>query len=190
MIYLIRHGETEWTLSSQHTGTTDLPLTEHGKSQAAHLRSLLQGLTFSTVLCSPRLRARQTCELAGCKATLEPLLAEWDYGSYEGKTHKEITQKDPTWNIFRCGAPGGESPSQVRQRATRLLSHLSSLKGPIALFSHGHFLRALSATWLQLPIEAGSLFFLSPASISILDFEREQPVLTLWNKVDIKSCGL
>jgi probable phosphoglycerate mutase len=186
MIYLIRHGETEWTLSGQHTGTTDLPLTEHGKSQATHLR----GQSFSHVFCSPRLRAKQTCELAGYTATTEPLLAEWDYGAYEGKTHAEIAKRDPTWNIFNCGAPGGESPEQVHKRAKRLLSQLASLKGPIALFSHGHFLRALTATWLQLPIKAGALFFLSPASLSLLSFEREQPVLALWNKVDIKSHGL
>lgn len=182
-IYLIRHGETEWSLSGQHTGTTDIPLTEQGKIQATLLGRKLQNYPFKTVLCSPLKRALMTCELANLSSQkqIEPLLKEWNYGDYEGLTTSHILKKDPSWNVFKEGAPHGESPEQVQKRAMLLLEKLSEVQGDVALISHGHFLRALATVWLGLPIEAGTLFFLSPASVSILGHERHIKAITLWN---------
>ncbi len=183
-IYLVRHGETPWVVTGQHTGRTDLVLTEQGQKQADCLQPRLKSLAFEKVLCSPLQRAKETCARAGLmdQAVINPDLMEWNYGAYEGLTRKEILQKDPHWNIFQQGAPQGESPQQVASRAHAVLSALSELKGNAVLFSHGHFSRALAATWLGLPIEAGGLFLLSAASISILGYERERKVITLWNE--------
>lgn len=181
-IYLIRHGETEWSLSGQHTGMTDIPLTENGENQALQLKTRLHKHPFKAVFCSPLQRARQTCELAGLNPfQINPLLIEWNYGDYEGLTTPVIHKTNPHWNIFKNGAPHGETPEAVLERALKILSLLKTIPGDVALFSHGHFLRVLATAWLELPIETGSLFFLSPGSISILGFEREQRVIRLWN---------
>ncbi len=182
-IYLMRHGETEWTLSGQHTGTTDIPLTQKGEEEAAQLGERLGSHRFQKILCSPHKRAQMTCQLAGLMATaaVEPLLAEWNYGRYEGMTTPQIWEEAPGWNIFSNGAPGGESVQEVSSRADAVLQKIQAMDGDTALFSHGHFLRVLAARWLQLPAEMGRLFALSPASISILGFERKNPVILLWN---------
>jgi broad specificity phosphatase PhoE len=181
----MRHGETEWTLSGKHTGMTDIPLTKNGEHQSRALGQRLQGHAFQTILCSPLQRAMQTCELADYlkEATLEPDLVEWNYGDFEGLTTKEIWKTDPHWNIFTHGAPGGESVAEISTRADRVLAKIQPLHGDIALFSHGHFLRVLAARWLQLTATEGRLFALSPASVSILGFERDRHVLTLWNEI-------
>jgi probable phosphoglycerate mutase len=179
MLYLCRHGETEWSLSGQHTGTTDIPLTEKGREQSRLLQQRLQGVRFEKVFSSPRKRALATCE--GLEVTIDPHLAEWNYGDYEGLTSKEISAKKPGWNLFKDGAPNGETPEQVRHRADEFLKRISQYKGNIAVFSHGHFLRVLAARFLGLEVDAAKLFLLSVGSCSILGHEREQPVITLWN---------
>jgi broad specificity phosphatase PhoE len=185
-IFLVRHGETEWSLTGQHTGRTDLPLTANGENRAAQLRERLQGIQFGTVLTSPLQRARRTCELAGfgAKARLEPDLQEWDYGDYEGKTTAEIRRQHPGWNVFLDGCPGGESVEQISRRADRVVAGLRAAEGTVALFSHGHMLRVLAVRWIGLPVEAGRYFPLETASISILGYEHndpDAPVITLWN---------
>lgn len=184
-IYLIRHGETAWTLSNQHTGLTDIPLTEKGKEDAARLGRELRGIPFTKVFCSPLKRALATCERAGLLngAEIDPLLVEWNYGAYEGMTSEEIWKTSPGWNIFSHGAPQGESVSEISSRADLVLKKILNLGGEIAVFSHGHYLRALAARWLELPAEAGRLFALSPSSLSILGFERARRVVRLWNQV-------
>ncbi len=182
-IYLIRHSETAWSLSGQHTGRTDIPLTKQGEEDAAFIGKKLSAHTFTTILCSPLKRAKETCKIAGFQpyAQEDPDLMEWNYGDYEGLTTPQIWEKSPEWNIFSQGAPGGESPSDVTFRANKILNNIQSCQGDVALFSHGHFLRALTAIWLNLPIEEGRHFALAPASISILGFERQTPVIVLWN---------
>ena len=189
-IYFIRHGETQWSLSGQHTGRTDLPLTAHGEATARQLATALHGIAFSQVLTSPRLRARTTCELAGLAgsgntaAQIERNLAEWDYGDYEGLRTTEIRQLEPAWDIWEHGCPHGETPAEASHRADRLIVRLCGLSGNIALFSHGQFGRALAARWIGLPVLEGQHFALDPASISILDFEVEHPqrrIISLWN---------
>ena len=185
-IYLIRHGETVWSLTGQHTGRTDVPLTENGERQALHLRGQLQGIAFTHVLTSPLQRARRTCELAGFGATAknEPDLMEWNYGEYEGKTSAAIREQQPDWNVFQQGCPQGESVEQVAQRADRVLATLRPLDGTVAVFSHGHFLRALAMRWIGLPLLEGQHFALDTASISILGFETHSAanrVITVWN---------
>ncbi len=183
MIILCRHGETEWTLSNQHTSVTDIPLTQKGKEQARFLGLRLKSIPFQTVLCSPLLRAKQTCEEAHLseKMTLEPDAAEWNYGSYESLTGEEIEKKHPGWNVFLHGAPGGESPQEAAHRADRLIAKILLQKAPVILFSHGHFLRLLAVRWIGLEAAAGRLFALSVASISILGFEHKNRVIQLWN---------
>jgi len=176
MIYICRHGETEWSKIGRHTGLTDLGLTDTGKQQALALKKRLQGIQFAQVFSSPLRRARETAELAGFHPQIAPEAREWDYGNYEGKTSDEI---GPEWNLFRDGAPGGESPSQVAVRADKLI-HLFG-PGPVLLFSHGHFLRMLAARWLGLPPEKGNLFVLSTGSLSILGLEKQQKVIVQWN---------
>ncbi len=185
-IYLIRHGETDWTLSGQHTGMTDLPLTENGRKQVELLSKRLKGHAFERVLISPLRRASETCELSGLyrHAEIDPDLAEWNYGNYEGLTTEEIWKIEPHWNIFLRGAPNGESVEDISARTNRILIKINASHGDIALFSHGHFLRALTTRWLKLPISEGNLFALSPASISILGFERDYHVIKLWNDVN------
>lgn len=182
-IYLIRHGETEWTSSGQHTGTTDIPLTEKGKEDAMKLKRELQDVSFQLILSSPMQRAFNTCELAGFakQARLDPDLVEWNYGEYEGLTTKQIWKNDPHWEIFAQGAPGGESVADVGARATHILAKLKSIHNSVALFSHGHFLRVLAARWLGLPPNEGRLFDLHPASISILGIEHQHHVIAQWN---------
>ena len=185
-IYLIRHGETEWSLASRHTGRTDIPLTEQGEREARRLGERLRDLRFSQVFTSPRQRARRTCELAGLgpAAKIEPDLAEWDYGDYEGQHSVDIRKGRPDWNLFRDGCPGGEMPAQVSDRADRLIARLRALDGNIALFSHGHFGCVLAARWIGLPVIEGQHFLLGTASLSIFGYEPshpEVPLIEMWN---------
>ena len=182
-VFLVRHGETAWSLSGQHTGVTDIPLTEKGEEEVLFIKKKLSELRIKEIICSPLKRAVQTCEIAGLlgRAHLDPDIAEWNYGQYEGLTTEQIRKIEPHWNIFSNGAPGGESPEDVSLRIRRVFHKIASIEGDVALFSHGHFLRALTALWLTLPIEEGRHFSLSPASLSILSFEREEPVISLWN---------
>ena len=185
-IYFIRHGETEWSLSGRCTGRTDLPLTQHGADLARELGRRLTGISFARIMSSPRERAQRTCELAipGGTREIEPDLAEWDYGDYEGQHSAAVHQTHPDWNLFRDGCPGGETPKQVSTRADRLIAKLRTLEGNIALFSHGHFGRVLAARWIGLPVSGAQHFLLSPASLSIFDYEHGQadaPVIALWN---------
>ena len=185
-LYLIRHGETEWSRSGRHTGRTDIPLTPRGEAEAQALQPVLGAVTFAAVLTSPMQRAHRTCELSGVSATplIEPDLAEWDYGTYEGLRSSEIHKERPDWSIFRDGCPGGELPAQISDRADRLISRLRSRDGNIALFTHGHFGCALAARWIDLPVIEGQHLLLSTASISILGHHPthpEVPVISLWN---------
>jgi broad specificity phosphatase PhoE len=187
-LYLIRHGETAWSLSGQHTGRTDIPLTEQGEQDARKLAERLRAVEFSRVFTSPLQRARRTCELAGLGevAEIEPDLAEWDYGDYEGQRPADIRKARPDWNVFRDGCPGGESPAQVSERADRLIARLCTLENNIALFSHGHFGRVLGARWIGMEIRQAQNLLLSTASISILGYEHnvaEVPAIVLWNAV-------
>jgi broad specificity phosphatase PhoE len=187
-VYLIRHGETEWSLSGQHTGRTDIPLTARGEEEAKGLALRLHTTPFAQVWTSPRLRARRTCELAGLGpgAAIDPDLAEWDYGDYEGQRTVDIRKNRADWNIFRDGCPNGEMPEQVSVRADRLIARLRALDGNVALFSHGQFGSVLAARWIELPPLEGEHFRLSPASVSILGCDPhhpEVPVIALWNEV-------
>jgi probable phosphoglycerate mutase len=184
-VHLARHGETEWSLSGQHTGLTDLPLTKRGEANALNLGRLIAGLSFAQVWTSPLERARRTCELAGYgqHAIVDDDLVEWNYGDYEGKTTAEIRQTRPDWQLFRDGCPGGESPDQVGKRADRVISRLRAVGQPVLLFSSGHFIRVLTARWLGLEPLAGKYFLLSTATLSILGYEHKlnEPVIRLWN---------
>lgn len=182
-IYIVRHGETEWSKSGKHTGLTDIPLTENGVRQAKQLGKRLQSLSFDHVFSSPLKRAFETCKLCGLgdQATITDALLEWNYGDYEGVKTPEIHQTDPGWNIFEKGAPHGESVADVENRADTFLNQLSSLEGTIALFSSGHFSRAFTTRFLKLPLSKGRHLMLSTASLSILDYEHGQPALFLWN---------
>ena len=187
-IYLVRHGETEWSLSGQHTGRTDIPLTARGEDGARKLGQRLHDIQFARVLASPRQRARRTCELAGLTpvAEIEPDLAEWDYGDYEGKRSVDILKDRPDWNLFQDGCPRGETPAQVSDRADRLIARLRALDGNIALLSHGHFGRVLAARWIGLPVSEARHWLLGTASLSILGSEPnhpEVPVIALWNSI-------
>ena len=187
-IHLIRHGETEWSLSRRHTGRTDIPLTPRGEEAARKLGQLLRGISFARVLSSPLLRARRTCELArlGPMAEIEPDLAEWDYGDYEGQTSAEIHEARPGWNVFRDGCPRGETLAQISSRADHIIARLRVLEGDVAIFSHGHFGRVLGARWIGLPVEQSQHFLLSTASLSILGYEHnlvKESAIVLWNAV-------
>lgn len=185
IIYLARHGETAWTISGQHTGSTNLPLTEHGEQNAMRLGERLKGLRFAMVLSSPLQRARKTCELAGfgAVAKIEPDLVEWNYGEYEGLTSAQVHAINPGWKLFRDGCPGGESVVQIGARADRVVERLRAVQGNVLLFSSGHFLRVLAARWLGLEASAGQYFLLSTASLSQLGYEHDEsePVIRLWN---------
>ena len=186
VLYLARHGETAWSVSGQHTGLTDLPLTERGERNARQLGERLKGLSFAKVFTSPLRRATRTCELAGFggAADVEPGLLEWDYGKYEGWKTEDIHKECPGWYIFRDGCPGGESPGQVGARADRVVGRVRSVEGDVLLFSSGHFLRVLAARWLGLEPDAGRYFALSTASLSALGYDehrRSQPVIRLWD---------
>jgi probable phosphoglycerate mutase len=184
-IYLARHGETAWSLSGQHTGTTDIPLTENGERNARNLGERLRGTQFDKVFTSPLQRAKRTCELAGfgAQAEIDPDLAEWNYGEYEGKRTADIRKGRPDWFLFRDGCPGGESVEAMGARADRVIARLRALNTDVILFSHGHFLRVLGARWLGTPASAGRHLLLTTASLSILGYEHnlEEPVLRLWN---------
>jgi probable phosphoglycerate mutase len=184
-VYLARHGETAWTISGQHTGLTDLPLTERGERNARRLGERLRGMTFAKVLTSPLQRAARTCELAGFRgvALVEPDLLEWNYGEYEGRRTCEIHAERPEWRLFRDGCPGGESPGQVAARADRIVRQIREIEGDTLLFSSGHFLRVLAARWLGLEPAAGRFFILSTASLSALSYEhdRSDPAIRLWD---------
>jgi probable phosphoglycerate mutase len=185
VIYLARHGETAWSLSGQHTGLTDLPLTGRGERNAQRLGKRLAGLSFSKVLTSPLQRARRTCELAGfgTVAETDANLVEWNYGSYEGRRSAEIHAERPDWQLFRDGCPGGESPGQIGARADNVVNRLRGIQGDVLLFSSGHFLRVLAAHWLGLETDAGKFLMLSTASLSMLSYENNlsQPAIRLWN---------
>ena len=184
-IYLARHGETPWSLSGQHTGVTDIPLTPQGEHNARNLGERLRGTPFLKVLTSPLQRARRTCELAGfaAHAEIDNELIEWNYGDYEGKLPADIRKERPGWFLFRDGCPGGESVETVGARADRVLSRLRAVNGDVIVFSHGHFLRVLGARWLGLSAAEGRLLLLTTASLSVLGYEhnRDEPVLRLWN---------
>lgn len=183
-LWLIRHGQTEWSLSGAHTGLTDLPLTPEGEKQAEGLRERLCGHNFALVLTSPLQRARHTCELAGFggKAQIEPNLVEWDYGAYEGLTTADIQRNRPGWSLFRDGVPGGETIEQVGTRARAVIDCAVGAGGDVALFGHGHILRILTACWLGLPPDAARLFALGAAGISTLGYEHQDRVIVRWNQ--------
>jgi probable phosphoglycerate mutase len=180
---LVRHGETEWSISGQHTGSTDIPLTENGREVARRLAPLMARATFALVLTSPLGRARETCALVGLgdRAEVEANLVEWDYGEYEGLTPKQIHAKAPGWMIFRDGCPGGESPEQVGARVDRVIARIRTVEGDVALFAHGHVFRVFAARWLGLPATAGSLFLLDTATVSVLSHYRGIPAIRRWN---------
>jgi broad specificity phosphatase PhoE len=184
-LYFMRHGETAWSRTGQHTGRTDLPLTEHGEAEARALSPLLRGVTFDQVFTSPRLRARRTAELTGhADAIVEPDLAEWDYGDYDGQRIDEIRAQRPTWDIYTDGCPGGESPAQITVRADRLIARWASLSGRVAAFSHGHFGRVLAVRWIGLPLGMARHFAIGTTSCGILDRDPgrdHRPRIVQWN---------
>jgi probable phosphoglycerate mutase len=186
IVYIARHGETAWSLSGQHTGLTDLPLTERGERNARRLGERLHGMQFARVLTSPLKRAARTCELAGFGdvADVDPDLVEWNYGDYEGLTSKEILARRPGWQLFRDGCPGGETPEQITRRARRVVDRLQAVPGNVLLFSSGHIIRVLTAVWLRLHPQAFSAYLLlGTASLSAVGYDRTrtQPVIRLWN---------
>jgi broad specificity phosphatase PhoE len=184
-IYLARHGETAWTLSHQHTGRSDIPLTARGELNARSLGDRLRGIEFQRVFTSPLARARRSCELAGFieKIIVDEDLMEWNYGIYDGKTAEEIRRENPKWLLFRDGCPGGETVEQVGARADRVIARLRAVGGRQLLFGHGHFFRVLAARWLGLPPWEGRLLYLGTASLSIQGYEHslEEPAIRLWN---------
>ena len=182
-VVLVRHAETEWSLSGRHTGRSDIPLTERGRERAAALGHELEKRRFELVLTSPLVRATETCRLAGLdeRAVLRDELMEWDYGAYEGRKTLEIREELPGWSLWRDGVPDGETAEAVAARAERVLDEIRSVTGDSLVFSHGHLLRVLTARWLGLEPQAGRLFALDPGSLSVLGYERETPVVRLWN---------
>lgn len=191
-VYLIRHAATDWTVSGQYTGGTDVPLSEQGEAAARELAPRLRGIAFTRVLTSPLQRARRTCELAGLAAAaiVDPDLTEWNNGEYEGRTSTEILGSRPGWTLFRDGSPAGETPQQISSRADRLINRLAALEGNVAVFSHGHFGRVLGARWIGLSVAQGQHLLLDPASVSVLGFERnhrELPAIALWNSLSAEG---
>lgn len=182
-VFLVRHGETQWSRSGQHTGVTDLPLTENGRRLAERLRPALARHSYVLVLSSPLQRARTTCELAGfgAQAQLETDLAEWNYGAYEGLTSDEIHARRPGWMVFQDGAPDGESPDEISARVDRVLAHIRAAGGDVLVFAHGHVLRVLAARWLGLPARDGRHFLLDTGTLCVLGWYREVPAVRLWN---------
>jgi broad specificity phosphatase PhoE len=187
VVYLARHGETAWSLSGQHTGRTDLPLTEKGEQQARALGQRLRGANFVNAFTSPSQRARRTAELAGfgSLAETDPDLAEWDYGQYEGRRTADILAERPGWFLFRDGCPGGETPDQVAARADRVVQRVRAVQGNVLIFSSAHILRVLAARWLGLDVAAGRYFLLDTSSLSILGYEHNlaEPAIRLWNEI-------
>ncbi len=185
-VYFIRHGQTEWSLSGQHSGRADIPLTAQGEDEARAVGRRLRNISFAHVLSSPLARAQQTCALAGLgpMPRIEPDLAEWDNGDDEGRTSDEILESRPDWNLFRDGSPNGETPAQISDRADRFIAHVRALSGNVALFSHSHFGRVLAARWIGLPVLEGRHLLLNTASVSVLCYEHEspdQPAIAIWN---------
>ena len=190
-LYLIRHGETDWSLSGQYTGRTDISLTANGEDEARELGLRIRNIQFAHVLTSPLKRAQQTCSLAGLDATpeVEPDLAEWDNGDDEGRTPAEVLASRPGWNLFRDGSPGGESPVEISARADRVIARVRLLKGNVALFSHGHLGRVLAARWIGLSVVQAQHLLLDTASLSILCYEHDradQPAIALWNSASME----
>ncbi|MGH7193367.1 MAG: histidine phosphatase family protein [Candidatus Saccharimonadales bacterium] len=184
-LYLARHGETEWSLSGQHTSFTDIPLTPRGEENARRLAERLKHIEFAKVFTSPLVRARRTCDLAGYGpvAVADADLVEWNYGDYEGRRTADIRQERPGWRLFRDGCPNGESFDAVRERADRVIARLRMVAGDTLVFAHSHFLRILTARWLGLPVADARLFVLATASVSVLGYEHalDEPALQLWN---------
>ncbi|MBO9122934.1 MULTISPECIES: histidine phosphatase family protein [unclassified Rhizobium] len=184
-ITLVRHGETEWSLSGRHTGRSDIPLTENGEAAAGHLGPRLEGLTVAEVWSSPSQRARNTCRLAGFgeRMVVKEDLAEWDYGAYEGIKTREILADRPGWQLFRDGCPDGETATDVGARADRIIATIRAANAPILIFSSSHFLRVLAARWVGLPPEGGAHFVLDTTSVSVLGYEHDlgEPVIRRWN---------
>ena len=188
-LHLIRHGETDWSLSGRHTGRTDIPLNIQGEEGASKLGSRLQAISFSQVLTSPLQRARRTCELVGLNATstIEPDLAEWDYGEYDGQRSADIAATRPGWNLFRDGCPQGESPAQVEERADRLIARIRLMSGNVALFSHGHFGAVLAVRWIGLPVLEAAHFPLATSSLSILSYAPRHPTVSVIEKWNVSA---
>jgi probable phosphoglycerate mutase len=182
-VVLARHGETEWSRSGRHTGTTDLPLTEEGRRQATALGPRLHGWTFSLVLTSPLQRALETCRLAGYgdQAQVRPDLVEWNYGRYEGLTSQQIEKIHPGWSLWRDGGPGGETAADVGRRADRVIGEIRGVDGDVLVFAHGHVLRVLTSRWLGEPPEGGRHYALQTATLSVLGYEHADPVIREWN---------
>jgi broad specificity phosphatase PhoE len=182
-VYLVRHGETEWSASGRHTSTTDVPLTEAGRAAAGRLRPMFADADLALVLTSPRSRARETAELAGLgdRAEVDADLAEFAYGEYEGRTTPDIRQERPGWNLWVDGAPGGETAGEVGRRADRVIERVLAVEGDAALFAHGHFLRVLGARWIEQGPELGGRLALSTGAVCRLGYERETRVIWTWN---------
>ena len=183
LLYVVRHGATEWSRSGQHTGRTDLPLLPEGEEQARATGSLLANIDFSLVLCSPLQRAQRTCELAGLldRAVIDTDLQEWDYGDYEGVTTATIRESVPVWTVWSGTCPNGETIEQVSKRADRVIERVRNESGNVIVFAHGHILRVLTARWCELDPVEGQRFILDPATLSILGWERETPAVRQWN---------
>jgi broad specificity phosphatase PhoE len=180
-VWLVRHGETEWTRTGQHTGCTDIPLTDVGEQRARELKPLVSAHAFALVLSSPLQRARRTAELAGFSPELSEDLREWDYGDYEGRTTADIREQRADWTLWHDGVPNGETAADVGARADRVITHARAVEGDVALFAHGHLLRVLGARWVGLPPEDGRLLALDTGAICVLGYERETAVLERWN---------
>lgn len=185
-LFIMRHGETDWSRSGQHTGRTDLPLTQRGEEEARQLGTRIRDVTFSQVFTSPLQRAQKTCEIAGLagSARSDPNLIEWDNGQYEGLTTAQILEAHPGWDLYRDGCPGGELPAEVCQRASQFIQATRDMPGNIALFTHGHFARALATQWIGIPVKHGSNFVLGTAALSILAYQHNPPflpIIELWN---------
>jgi probable phosphoglycerate mutase len=183
LLYVVRHGATEWSTSGQHTGRTDIPLLPEGEEQARATGALLNGIDFSLVLCSPMQRAQRTCELAGLRnqAVIDDDLHEWDYGDYEGITTPTIRESVPGWTVWNGTCPNGETIEQVSARADRVIDRVHAQSGNVIVFAHGHFLRVLTARWCELEPVEGQRFILDPATLSILGWERDTPAVCQWN---------
>jgi probable phosphoglycerate mutase len=182
-VFAIRHGQTAWTLSGQHTGITDIPLTDEGRRQAVSMRPVLASETFALVLVSPLQRARETCALAGvgAQAIVDEDLKEWNYGAYEGLTPEQILDARPDWMTFRDGCPGGETPEEIGTRVDRVIDRARRVDGDVALFAHGHVLRVLVARWIGLPPGGGQHFLLDTGALCVLDYYRNVPAVRTWN---------
>ena len=182
-VFLIRHGETEWSLSGQHTGMTDIPLTENGRTMPRLLAPILAKVTFARIFTSPLKRARETCELAGLgeRAEIDHDLVEWNYGDYEGLTTKEIHAKTPDWMLFRDGCPGGDGPEDVARRVDSVIGRVRAVEGDVALFAHGHVFRVFVARWIGLQATAGCHFILDTATVGVLSYYRDVPAIKRWN---------